>query len=144
MMSDNQKIGTTLLFMGVLFLCLGVLLFFDRFLLSIGNIMFLAGLLFTMGLSRSSRFFRRKFETNKLGVACFLGGVALVVVLRKPLVGMGLEGFGFVNLFGNFFPIALQAMRQMPVIGNVLSAPGIATLADRIAGVDQRAPRNWA
>ncbi|KAH8063272.1 hypothetical protein JL722_2436 [Aureococcus anophagefferens] len=100
MMSDNTKIGTSLLGLGLLFIALGVLLLFDRFLLSLGNVMFLAGLLMTMG---------------------------------RPLVGMFLEGFGFVNLFGNFFPIALSAMRTMPVIGNVLSMPGVSSVADKLS-----------
>ena len=52
--------------------------------------------------------------------------------------------FGFVNLFGNFFPIALSAMRTMPVIGNVLSMPGVSSVADKLAGVEQRRARNWA
>lgn len=59
MMSDSTKIGTSLLGLGLLFLVLGVFLLFDRFLLSMGNVMFLAGLLMTMGVSRSARFFRR-------------------------------------------------------------------------------------
>lgn len=106
--------------------------------------MFLAGLLLTMGLSRSFRFFRRKLETNAVrGVACFAGGVVLVLVLRRPKLGILLEGFGFVNLFGNFFPIALQAMRQMPYVGNVLSMPGVSVVADKLAGVDQRHTRSW-
>jgi len=58
MMSDNTKIGTALLGLGLLFLVLGVVLLFDRTLLSLGNIMFLVGLLMTMGVSRSARFFR--------------------------------------------------------------------------------------
>ncbi|KAH8090046.1 vesicle-mediated transport protein [Aureococcus anophagefferens] len=145
MMSDNTKIGTSLLGLGLLFIALGVLLLFDRFLLSLGNVMFLAGLLMTMGVSRSARFFRKKAHDCGLrGVACFFGGVALVLVFKRPLVGMFLEGFGFVNLFGNFFPIALSAMRTMPVIGNVLSMPGVSSVADKLAGVEQRRARNWA
>lgn len=106
--------------------------------------MFLAGLLLTMGMSRSFRFFRRKIETNAVrGVACFLGGVLLVLVLQRPKLGILIEGFGFVNLFGNFFPIALQAMRQMPYIGSVLSMPGVSGVADKLAGVDPRHSRNW-
>jgi hypothetical protein len=145
MMSDNTKIGTSLLGLGLLFIALGVLLLFDRFLLSLGNVMFLAGLLMTWGVSRRARFFRKKAHDCGLrGVACFFGGVALVLVFKRPLVGMFLEGFGFVNLFGNFFPIALSAMRTMPVIGNVLSMPGVSSVADKLAGVEQRRARNWA
>lgn len=113
--------------------------------------MFLIGLLLTMGLSRSIRFFRRKLETNAVrGVCCFLGGVFLVLVLRWSKIGIVVEAFGFVNLFGNFFPIALQAMRQMPYLGDFLATPGISSLADKLAGVENRKsrsardnPNNW-
>ena len=33
------------------------------------------------------------------GTSCFLGGIGLVL-LGWPVVGMGVEGFGFLNLFG--------------------------------------------
>lgn len=36
LLSENQKIGTTLLFLGVLFLCFGVVLF-SSFFLSLGK-----------------------------------------------------------------------------------------------------------
>uniref|UniRef100_A0A7S3JN59 Vesicle transport protein n=1 Tax=Aureoumbra lagunensis TaxID=44058 RepID=A0A7S3JN59_9STRA len=145
MFSDNQKIGTSLLGLGFLFLALGVMFLFDKFLLSLGNIMFLAGLLITMGFSRSIRFFRKKIRDCGIrGVGCFFLGVSLVLIFRRPMLGMILESFGFLNLFANFFPIALQAMRQMPVIGPILDTPGISSIADKIAGVDQRRARSWA
>ena len=51
-MNDNAKIGTALLGLGCLFIVLGVIFFFDRMFLSLGNVMFLGGLLLTMGVSR--------------------------------------------------------------------------------------------
>mmetsp|Transcript_35178 Transcript_35178/g.109015 ORF Transcript_35178/g.109015 Transcript_35178/m.109015 type:complete len:146 (-) Transcript_35178:45-482(-) len=145
-MNDNAKIGTALLGLGCLFIVLGVMFFFDRMMLSLGNMLFLSGLVLTMGVSRTTRFFHKKArDCGVRGVACFFGGVALVVLFKRPLLGMCLEGFGFVNLFGNFFPIALSAMRTMPVLGDVLAMPGVSAAADKLAGVDQRRARNsWA
>ena len=40
-MNDNAKIGTALLGLGCLFIVLGVVFFFDRMFLSLGNVMFL-------------------------------------------------------------------------------------------------------
>ena len=40
-MNDNAKIGTALLGLGCLFIVLGVIFFFDRMFLSLGNVMFL-------------------------------------------------------------------------------------------------------
>ena len=53
-MNDNAKIGTALSGLGCLFIVLGVVFFFDRMFLSLGNAMFLGGLLLTMGVSRPS------------------------------------------------------------------------------------------
>ena len=145
-MNDNAKIGTALLGLGCLFIVLGVIFFFDRMFLSLGNVMFLGGLLLTMGVSRSQRFFVKKAKDSGFrGVGCFFGGVVLVVFFKRPLLGMCLEGFGFVNLFANFFPIALSAMRSMPVLGDVLAMPGVSAIADKLAGVEpRRAQRSWA
>jgi len=49
MVSDNTKIGTGLLFLGVVFLFLGVLFLFDSAMLALGDILFLTGLTMTIG-----------------------------------------------------------------------------------------------
>lgn len=119
---------------------------FDAALLALGNVMFLSGLTITMGLSRTARFFMKKLKEMGLkGPLCFFGGIFLVLI-RWPIIGMCLESFGFLNLFGNFFPIALAAMRNMPVVGPLLNLPVIAPLADRLAGSGRQAPRgsSWA
>ena len=40
-----------------------------------------------------------------------------------PMIGMIVEVFGILNLFGNFFPIILSLLRNMPIIGPVLNHP---------------------
>jgi len=67
------------------------------------------------------------------------------VFFKWPFVGMCVETFGFLNLFGcgrlpithtvlvahvahgdrDFFPVILTFLRQLPVIGNFLSLPYI-------------------
>ncbi|KAI9179064.1 hypothetical protein H9P43_005726 [Blastocladiella emersonii ATCC 22665] len=117
-----MKIGVGLTAFGSLFLLLGVLLFFDGGLLAIGNILFLGGVTMLIGLSKTVAFFARK---NKLrGTICFFAGV-LMVFLRMPLLGMIVEVFGFINLFGDFFPVVVAFLRRMPLIGPLLSAPGV-------------------
>lgn len=49
-----------------------------------------------------------------------MGGI-LLVLWGWPMVGMLIQGWGFLNLFGDFFPVALTAMRNMPIIGTFLS-----------------------
>lgn len=81
-----------------------------------------------IGPSKTYRFF---FQKRKMrGTACFLGGIFLVLC-GWAVFGILLEGFGFLNLFGDFFPIALGFMRQMPVIGHVLTLPPVRAFTDR-------------
>ena len=49
MISDNAKIGTGLLGLGIAFLFLGILFFFDSAMLALGDVLFLSGLTLTIG-----------------------------------------------------------------------------------------------
>lgn len=130
-LSDGQKIGVALTSFGALFMFLGVMLFFDGALLALGNLLFLAGLTLIIGPHKTFYFFARKQKLR--GTACFIGGI-LLVFLKWPFVGFVIETFGFLNLFGDFFPVILTFLRQLPGVGHVLSLPYIRDVADRIAG----------
>lgn len=58
----------------------------------------------------------------------------LLVLFKYGIIGVIIEVFGFLNLFGNFIPLAVNFMRTLPVVGDVLRVPFIAQLVDRIAG----------
>ena len=120
MFADNTKLGTGLLFLGCVFLFLGVLFLFDSALLALGDIMFLIGLVLTIGMSRTIRFFSRPDRMR--GIITFFGGIFLVLI-RWPFVGMMLQLYGLVYLFGQFFPIIGQTMKDTPVIGQVFQIP---------------------
>ncbi|KAL1748637.1 vesicle transport protein [Schizophyllum fasciatum] len=130
-LTDSQKIGVALTTFGTGFMALGVLLFFDGALLALGNILFLSGITLIIGPQRTLYFFARKEKIR--GTICFFGGIALVF-LKWPFVGMLVEMFGFLNLFGDFFPTIIMFLRQLPFIGNLLSLPYIRVVVDRIAG----------
>ncbi|RHY06836.1 hypothetical protein DYB30_004540 [Aphanomyces astaci] len=132
---DNRKIGTLLLGLGFAFLFLGVMLFFDAALLAIGDVLFLSGLALTIGLSRTIKFFTRVERWR--GIVCFLGGIVLVM-MRWPMVGMVVQSFGFLNLFGSFFPVAVAFLRQTPIVGTVLNLPVIGDIVDKLAGAQKR------
>lgn len=119
--SDLRKIGIGLTAFGLAFSVLGVALLFDKGLLAMGNVLFLAGVMLIIGPRRAVRFFFQKRKAK--GSAFFFAGMALVLV-GIPVIGMFVEVFGFVNLFGDFFPVVVSFLRRMPVIGNVLSMPG--------------------
>nr|CAD7445045.1 unnamed protein product [Timema bartmani] len=133
--TDVQKIGVGLAGFGVFFLFLGVLLLFDKGLLAIGNILFIAGLACVIGLERTFRFF---FQTHKAkATCCFFGGI-IVVLFGWPLVGMVFETYGFFLLFSGFFPAAINFLRRVPLLGTVLNLPGIRMVIDRLAGDSSR------
>ena len=67
------------------------------------------------------------------GTVCFFLGIVLVV-MRWGLIGMALEAFGFLNLFGNFLPTVLTVARQLPGLRTILEFPLISQAADFIAG----------
>ena len=67
------------------------------------------------------------------GTICFFLGIVLVL-LRWGIVGMLLEGFGFLNLFGNFLPTVVAVGRQIPGLGKVLDLPVVAQIVDVVSG----------
>jgi hypothetical protein len=137
---------------------LGVILFFDGALLALGNVrsvntprwlscnptsqvLFVSGLTLIIGPQKTFYFFARKQKIR--GTICFLGGIILVF-LKWPFVGMIVETFGFLNLFGyadlcsflfitpmandsnersDFFPVILTFLRQLPFVGTFLTLP---------------------
>lgn len=134
-----------------MFQLLGVLLFFDKGLLAMGNVcafcsidvmrlhscihnrvllqvLFLTGVVLIIGFAKTYRFFFQKRKAK--GTACFLGGIG-IVLYGWPVAGMCIECWGFLNLFGDFFPMALGVCRQMPVIGTILNLPPVRALTER-------------
>ncbi|CAG5116213.1 unnamed protein product [Candidula unifasciata] len=127
--TDFQKIGVGLAGFGIVFLFLGMVLLFDKGLLAIGNILFVCGLAFVIGLERTFRFF---FQRHKLKATGFFIGGMVVVLIGWPVVGMCVELYGFFLLFSGFFPVAVNFLRRVPVLGTILNLPGIRLIADKI------------
>ncbi|KAG7189586.1 hypothetical protein KM043_017275 [Ampulex compressa] len=129
--TDTQKIGVGLAGFGICFLFLGVLLIFDKGLLAIGNLLFISGLACVIGPRRTLSFF---FQRHKIKAsASFLGGV-IVVLMGWPIVGMIIETYGFILLFSGFLPVAVNFLRNIPILRTVLRLPGIKHIVDMIAG----------
>ncbi|XP_076327549.1 vesicle transport protein GOT1B-like isoform X2 [Tachypleus tridentatus] len=126
--TDFQKIGVGLTGFGVAFIFLGVLFIFDKGLLAIGNILFISGLAFVIGLERTFWFF---FQWHKLqGTTAFFGGIFLVL-FGWPITGMLVEIYGFILLFRGFFPVIVNFLRRVPVLGTLLSLPYISSRQTR-------------
>lgn len=120
--SDMRKIGIGLTACGLAFTVLGIAFFFDKGMLSMGNVLFLAGQVFLTSPQRCVRFF---FQKRRAKGSCMFFSGACVVLLGFPIPGMALEAFGFINLFGDFFPVVIAFLRRTPVIGNMLNLPGV-------------------
>ncbi|KAI8067985.1 putative GOT1-membrane protein required for ER to Golgi transport [Gongronella butleri] len=129
-MSDSQKIGAALTGFGVFFMFLGVMSFFDAGLLAIGNILFIAGITLTIGVRRSSDFFTQRSRLR--GTICFAVGVVMVFC-KWAVLGMVVEVFGILNLFGDFFPMLFAFLRRLPFIGSVLNHPGVDSVIRRFS-----------
>ncbi|KAM3581993.1 Golgi Transport [Umbelopsis sp. WA50703] len=127
-LTDAQKIGAGLTAFGTFFMFLGIMMLFDAGLMAIGNILFLSGITIIIGPRSTLLFFMRREKIR--GTLCFLGGI-LLVFLRWPFVGFGVEIFGFLNLFGDFFPVIFGFLRRLPIIGAILSHPAVSRFTPR-------------
>ena len=111
------------------------------------QLLFLSGLTLIIGPQKTFYFFARKQKLR--GTVCFLGGI-LLVFFKYPFIGMIVETFGFLNLFGcflfplvctpcltisqcsDFFPVVLTFLRQLPFVGTLLSLPYIRPVRNKM------------
>ncbi|XP_039500547.1 vesicle transport protein GOT1B [Drosophila santomea] len=129
--TDLQKIGIGLAGFGISFLFLGMLLLFDKGLLAIGNILFISGLGCVIGVERTLRFF---FQRHKVkGTTAFFGGI-VIVLLGFPIFGMIIESYGFFALFSGFFPVAINFLGRVPVLGSLLNLPFMQKIVQKLGG----------
>jgi Ca2+/H+ antiporter len=115
----DHKIGVALLAFGTFFTISGIMLFFHKSLLRMGNLLLVAGVPMTIGPGRTAGFF---FQPKKARATGFLVFGIFLVFIGWPIFGMALEIFGLLNLFGNMLPLAFTMLRQMPVVGVLFSA----------------------
>ncbi|KTW31205.1 uncharacterized protein T551_01278 [Pneumocystis jirovecii RU7] len=133
-LTDNQKIGVVLTAFGIGFIILGIITLFDANLLAIGNLLFISGLILIIGLIKTLVFFSRKQKLR--GSICFFFGMFLVF-FKKPFLGFIIEIFGFINLFGDFFPIIVSFLTQFPIVGPILRISIVKKLLDKTMGIYQ-------
>lgn len=115
-----------------MFFLFGMFTLFDRALLTLGNILFLIGVLLIIGPARTYTFFAR--PASRRGSILFVVGLTLIL-FKWTFTGFVLESLGIVGLFGNFFSVIVQFLRSLPVVGPLLSHPAVAPVVDRLAGL---------
>lgn len=128
-LNDQRKIGLGLTAFGFLFTFLGILLFFDRGLLAMGNLLFMAGMTITIGVQATVQFFSRR--KNRKGSAFYLSGAGLVII-GWTVIGLCLEAYGFWLLFCEFLPTVLQFSRRVPFMSKVLEVPFLKAVMNKL------------
>ncbi|WOH11501.1 hypothetical protein DCAR_0830988 [Daucus carota subsp. sativus] len=126
-----KKIGLGLTGFGIFFSFLGIVFFFDKGLIAMGNILFVSGVMLTIGLQSSLQFFMKR--SNYKGTISFGVGFFLVVI-GWPILGMMLEAYGFIILFSGFWPTLAVFVQKIPIIGWVFQQPFIRSFFDRYRG----------
>ncbi|CAJ1964527.1 unnamed protein product, partial [Sphenostylis stenocarpa] len=86
-------IGLGLTGFGIVFSFLGVIFFFDKGLLAMGNILFVSGVSLTIGLKSTMQFFMKR--SNFKGTISFGIGF-FILLLGWPILGMIVESYGFI------------------------------------------------
>lgn len=115
--SEQKKIGLGLLGFGFFFSILGVILFFDRGLLALGNIFCLTAVAILLGWQSTWTLFTSR--KNYKGTASFLLGLFFIFV-RWPIVGIIFEVYGCIVLFGGFWPSVKMFLNQIPFLGWII------------------------
>ncbi|KAK7304297.1 hypothetical protein VNO77_45165 [Canavalia gladiata] len=116
-LSEIKKIGIGLIGFGIFFTFLGIVLFFDRGLLALGNIFSLAGVAILLGWHSTWALFTDR--ANYKGSASFLLGLFFIFV-RWPIVGIILEIYGCVFLFSGFWSSIKVFLYHIPVVGWII------------------------
>ncbi|CAK9194222.1 unnamed protein product [Sphagnum troendelagicum] len=136
-MNDRRKIGIGLTGFGVLFTFLGIIFFFDKGLLAMGNILFVAGVMLTIGMKSTVSFFLK--PRNYKGSILFGAGFCLVI-FGWAVVGMIIEAYGFILLFSGFWPTVVVFLYRVPVLGRLLQQPFLMSFFDRFTRTERRVP----
>ncbi|CAD2222365.1 hypothetical protein AGDE_02120 [Angomonas deanei] len=134
--NDLTKIGVFLTGLGVFFSVLGVMMLLDKALLTMGNVLFVAGVALVTGPKR----FKNFFVVRRRASACFFVGMMLVL-MGWCLVGLCFQMFGALNLFGDFFPVVARVLESTPLIGPLILSPPIQKLF-KMLGLSSSGNRN--
>ncbi|KAI3918571.1 hypothetical protein MKX01_041891 [Papaver californicum] len=130
-MNDRKKIGLGLTGFGIFFSFLGIIFFFDKGLLAMGNILFLSGVMLTIGLKSTMQFFMKR--QNYKGTISFGAGFCFVLI-GWSIIGMILEAYGFIVLFSGFWPTLAVFLQRIPILGYIFQQPFVTSFMDKYRG----------
>jgi hypothetical protein len=95
----NRQLGIALSSAGLMFTILGFFLFWNKTLLRIGNVLLVASFPYLVGPGRFAGYFLQPKKAR--ATASFALGF-LLVLAGRPVWGIILEIFGFLNIFGTY------------------------------------------
>ncbi|WVZ06144.1 hypothetical protein V8G54_019490 [Vigna mungo] len=116
-LTEMKKAGIGLIGFGIFFTFLGIVLFFDRGLLALGNIFSLAGVAILLGWRSTWALFTNR--ANYKGTASFFLGLFFIFV-RWPIVGIILQIYGCFFLFSGFWSSIKLFLYHIPVVGWII------------------------
>ncbi|CAH2038816.1 unnamed protein product, partial [Thlaspi arvense] len=119
-LTEQKKVGLGLFGFGLSFTFLGVILYFDRGLLALGNLFWLIGVGLLLGWQSTWGLFTN--VNNLRGTVCFVLGIFLIFV-RWPIIGIALEIYGCIVLFGGFWSTVKAFLSQIPFVGWIIQYP---------------------
>ncbi|OVA13737.1 Vesicle transport protein [Macleaya cordata] len=90
-----------------------------------GNILFLSGVMLTIGLKSTMQFFMKR--QNYKGTISFGLGFFLVLI-GWPIMGMILEAYGFIVLFSGFWPTLAVFLQRIPILGWIFQQPFVTSI----------------
>lgn len=80
-----------------------------------------------------------KRREKRGGIALFFLGIALVL-MKRSFIGIIVELFGMVAMFGGLLPIVVSFLGAFPVIGPIVTSPAVTAVVSRLAGAARRPP----
>ncbi|CAM9377397.1 unnamed protein product [Ascophyllum nodosum] len=104
--------GVYALLGSVLLTMLGVSLMFEKNLIRLGNVGFIAGVALFIGPSNVVRYFS---QSSKLRGSIIFALGFFFVFTGHPMIGLAVEVFGFLNLYGNMLPMVWAMVANMPL-----------------------------
>ncbi|QHN92767.1 uncharacterized protein DS421_17g586760 [Arachis hypogaea] len=116
----DTEIGLGLTGFGIFFSFLGIIFFFDKGLLAMGNILFISGVSLTIGVKSTMQFFTKR--SNFKGSISFGIGF-LILIMGWPILGMIIEAYGFIVLFSGFWPTLAVFLQKIPILGWLFQQP---------------------
>ena len=106
------ELGTVIIGISSLLYGFGILMFFDRAFLMLGNILFICGLCILVGVSETFMFFARKIKGS---LALIIG--LIFIIIKWKLIGTICQIYGIYQFFKAYALQFLSYFEWVPLIG---------------------------